>query len=147
MAISRQETKRADALALGADSYVATTDETDWATHYAGSLDLIISTVSTAEMPLNAYLGLLRTGGRFCQIGLPENPLPPLETFGLIERKISIHFNDVGSIPEVEELLAFVVEKKIQPWVETRKIGDINKVLVEMEAGKARFRYVFVNEV
>lgn len=92
VAISRPENKRGDALKLGADCFIATEDENDWEEKYSASLDLIVCTVSLANMPLNKYLGLLRTGGHFCQIGLPEAPLPPLEVFPLIERKLSLHF-------------------------------------------------------
>lgn len=68
--ISRHESKRADALALGADDYIATDDgEQDWAIKHSRSIDLIICTVSSANMPLNDYLKLLRYGGDFIQVG------------------------------------------------------------------------------
>ncbi len=146
VAISRRESKREDAVQLGADDFIATEDDAEWLEKHAASLDLIVSTVSSAEMPLNKYLGLLRTGGRFCQIGLPEAPLPPLEVFGLIEHKLSLHFNDIGTVDQVEKLLQFAVEQDIQPWVEQRKMRDLNQVLGEMEAGKARYRFVMVND-
>ena len=146
VAISRRESKRADALKLGADLYIATVDEPDWAVRYAHSLDLIVSTVSSANMPLNDYLKLLRNKGRFCQIGMPDDPMPPLEVAGLIERGISIGFNDIGTIEEVEDMLQLAVKEAIKPWVETRKMKDVNEVLREMGEGKARYRYVLVNE-
>ena len=146
VAISRRESKKADALKLGADLYVATADEPDWAVKYAHSLDLIVSTVSSADMPLNDYLKLLRTKGRFCQIGMPDDPMPPLEVAGLIERGISIGFNDIGTIKEVEDMLQLAVKEDIKPWIETRKMKDVNKVLREMGEGRARYRYVLVNE-
>jgi alcohol dehydrogenase (NADP+) len=46
VAISRKSDKRDDALALGADEYVATGEDEQWAQKHADSLDLIISTVS-----------------------------------------------------------------------------------------------------
>ncbi|KAG9230851.1 chaperonin 10-like protein [Amylocarpus encephaloides] len=146
VAISRRENKRNDALELGADAYVATEEELGWMEHYASSLDVIICTVSSADMPLNKYLTLLRTGGHFCQVGMPEAPMPGLEIFGLVERKISIHFNDIGSIQETEKLLEFAARENIHPWIEERKMSDVNDVLKDMEAGKARYRYVLVSE-
>ncbi|TGO38673.1 hypothetical protein BHYA_0070g00440 [Botrytis hyacinthi] len=145
VAISRRESKRDDAIKLGAHNYIATEDEKDWAEKYAKSLDVIVCTVSSAEMPLNKYLGLLRTGGHFCQVGLPDDSLPAFDIFGLVERKISIHFNDILSIKGTEDLLEFVLRENLQPLVEERKMSDINNVLKEMEAGKARYRYVLVN--
>lgn len=67
--ISRKESKREDVLALGVDDYIATDDESDWATKHARSIDLMICTVSSARMPLGDYLTLLRYGGDFIQVG------------------------------------------------------------------------------
>lgn len=67
--ISRKSDKKGDALALGADEYIATSDDADWATKNKRSLDLIISTISSEKMPLTDYLGLLKTKGTFIQVG------------------------------------------------------------------------------
>jgi D-arabinose 1-dehydrogenase-like Zn-dependent alcohol dehydrogenase len=50
VAISRRDNKKADALQLGADRYIATEDEPNWAEKNARSLDIIISTVSSANV-------------------------------------------------------------------------------------------------
>jgi len=52
---------------MGADDFIATSEDKDWAEHHSGSLDLIISTVSSSEMPLDGYLSLLRLHGQFIQ--------------------------------------------------------------------------------
>ena len=54
VALSRMVKKRADALELGADEYIAMEeeDEKDWPERYAASLDLIICTISDPRMPL-----------------------------------------------------------------------------------------------
>ncbi|KAJ4125201.1 hypothetical protein NW754_013487 [Fusarium falciforme] len=76
--ISRRASKRDEVLALGADEYIATEDDEDWATKHAQSIDLIISTVSSPKMPLTQYLSLLRYGGNFIQVGAPDGgELPP----------------------------------------------------------------------
>lgn len=67
--ISRKAEKKDDVLALGADEYIATSDDADWATKNKRSLDLIISTISSEKMPLTDYLGLLKTKGTFIQVG------------------------------------------------------------------------------
>lgn len=53
---------------MGADQYIATDEEKDWATTHARSLDLIVSTVSSPKMPLGDYLSLLKTRGTFIQV-------------------------------------------------------------------------------
>jgi D-arabinose 1-dehydrogenase-like Zn-dependent alcohol dehydrogenase len=50
VAISRKASKREDALKLGADEYIATDDDKDWAKKNARSLDLIVSTVSSSKV-------------------------------------------------------------------------------------------------
>lgn len=67
--ISRKGDKRDDALALGADEYIATAEDEGWATKHRRTLDLIICTVSSEKMPLTDYLGLLATKGSFIQVG------------------------------------------------------------------------------
>lgn len=50
VAISRKADKRADSLKMGADVYIGTDDEPDWASKYARSLDLIVCTVSSSRV-------------------------------------------------------------------------------------------------
>jgi alcohol dehydrogenase (NADP+) len=67
--ISRKAEKRSEVLELGATTYIATDDDKDWATANRRSLDLIVCTVSSEKMPLESYLGLLKTYGTFIQVG------------------------------------------------------------------------------
>lgn len=67
--ISRKSDRRADALMLGADEYIATDEDTDWEKKNYRNLDLVVSTVSSAKMPLTSYLGLLKPGGTHIQVG------------------------------------------------------------------------------
>lgn len=67
--ISRKAGKREEVLGLGADKYIATDDDENWAQENALSLDLIICTVSSEHMPLAGYLSLLATGGELIQVG------------------------------------------------------------------------------
>jgi alcohol dehydrogenase (NADP+) len=57
VAISRKKEKESDALALGADAYLATDDEPDWESKYARSLDIVLSTVSSAKVCRSDYSG------------------------------------------------------------------------------------------
>jgi alcohol dehydrogenase (NADP+) len=145
VAISRKRNKVEDAKAMGATDYIATSEDAKWARTHSRSLDLIISTVSSPDMPLESYLRLLRTGGQFIQVGAPEDKLPPIAAFGLIGKGCKIGGSQIGSPKEIEEMLKFAAEKGVKPWVETRSMKDANKSVVDMEDGKARYRYVLVN--
>ena len=43
-------------------------------------------------------------------------------------------------------MLALTEEKKIKPWIQKRPLKDANQAVVDMNDGKARYRYVLVNE-
>lgn len=146
--ISRRADKRADALKLGADEYIATDEDKDWDKTHARSLDLIVSTISSAKMPLTSYLTLLKVHGTFVQVGAPDGgELPPINAFTLIGNGIKVGGSAIGSAAtEIPEMLQLAADKKIQPWVQTRPLKEANQVVRDMEAGKARYRYVLVNE-
>ncbi|KAL5116252.1 hypothetical protein ACEQ8H_005810 [Pleosporales sp. CAS-2024a] len=146
VAISRRRNKVDDATALGATAYIATSQDAKWARKHARTLDLIVSTVSSPDMPLESYLRLLKTGGQFIQVGAPEDKLPPIAAFGLIAKGCKIGGSQIGSPAEIEQMLAFAADKGIKPWVQKRAMREANRSVVEMEEGKARYRYVLVND-
>lgn len=71
--IPRSNSKRDDVLSMGADEYIATAEDLDWAKHYKGTMDIVVSTVSSNKSPFNDYLGLLRLDGIFIHVGLPND--------------------------------------------------------------------------
>lgn len=146
--ISRKGDKREDALALGCDEYIATGEDKDWETKHARTVDLIVCTVSNAKMPLTGYLGLLKVFGTFIQVGAPDSgELPPINAFTLIGSGIKVGGSATGSpSTEIPEMLKLAADKKIKPWVQLRPMKEANKVVVDMEQGKARYRYVLENE-
>lgn len=87
---------------MGADRFIATGEDPDWATHHANSLDLIICTVSSSEMHLEKYLMLLRVKGAFIQVGAPEEPLPPFNAFSLIAKGVKVGGSAIGAPHEID---------------------------------------------
>ncbi|PHH86415.1 hypothetical protein CDD83_10274 [Cordyceps sp. RAO-2017] len=145
--ISRKASKRDDVLALGADDYIATDDDKDWVDKNLRSLDLIISTASSGNMPLQSYMQLLKVGGTLIQVGAPDGgELPPINAFLLIMNDIKVGGSAIGSPQDITEMLQLAAEQQIKPWVQMRPLKEANQVVVDMDAGKARFRYVLVNE-
>ncbi|KEZ40933.1 NADP-dependent alcohol dehydrogenase 6 [Scedosporium apiospermum] len=145
--ISRRASKRDEVLALGADAYIATADEEGWAKKNARTLDLIVSTVSSADMPLSDYLKLLKVGGTFIQVGAPDGGnLPPINAFTLIGSGIKVGGSLIGPPGEIQEMLDFAAKNNVKPWVQLRPLKDANQAVIDMTEGKARYRYVLVNE-
>lgn len=145
--ISRRNDKKADVLSLGADQYIATAEDEDWAKTNARSCDLIISTVSSPKMPMTEYLSLLKSHGTLIQVGAPDGgELPPINAFTLIGGGYKIGGSMIGSPQDIRDMLVLASEKNVQPWIQERSFKDANQAIIDMEEGLARYRYVLVNE-
>jgi alcohol dehydrogenase (NADP+) len=148
VAISRTSSKRKDAVeGLGADLFIATEEDKKWARTYSRSLDLVICTVDSPELPLSQYLRLLKVGGTFVQVGAPEGPLPGLPAWSLIQKEVQVTGSNIGSPDDIREMLQLAAEKRVYPWIQKRPMSDVNAALADMDAGKARYRYVLENDV
>jgi alcohol dehydrogenase (NADP+) len=146
VAISRSSGKKEDAMKMGATGFIATDEDKDWAKHHANSLDLIVSTVSSPKMPLEQYLMLLRVNGQFIQIGAPEDKLPGFGAFSLMAKGAKIGGSAIGSPKQIEQMLELAAKKGVKTWNQNRPMKEVNKAVVDMDNGKARYRYVLVNE-
>ncbi|KAH7136168.1 chaperonin 10-like protein [Dendryphion nanum] len=144
VAISRSLSKKDDALKLGADEYIATSEDPEWYSKHANSLDILISTIS-GSFPMDQYLNLLDVGGIFVQVGAPEDPLPSFPAFALIIKKLRIGGSLIGGRKMIREMLELAEREKMEAWVEVRSMEEANKTVLDMEEGKARFRYVLKN--
>lgn len=144
--ISRRNDKKEDVLKMGADEYIATEDEKDWNKKHAGTLDLIICTVSSPSMPLMKYLQLLRVKGTFIQVGAPEDKLPDMNAFAFIAKGVKFGGSMIGPPGQIEEMLKFTADNNVKPWINKYPMKEANKAIVDFEAGKARYRISLVNE-
>jgi len=146
-AISHSDSKKADAEQMGATRFIATGDgSTANFEPYARSLDLIICTVGVANMPLQGYFRLLRLGGTIVFVGLPEEPLPPMTLWPLIATNIHMTGSAIGSPQDINEMFEVAVKHSVRPWIEKIPLKNTNDAVVKMEEGKARYRFVLVNE-
>ncbi|CAG8089439.1 unnamed protein product [Penicillium salamii] len=144
-AFSRKASKRDDALKLGADTYIATSEDENWVAQHAGSLDIIVSTVSSNTLPITDYLKLLRPNGAFVQVGNPEDGPFTLPAGALIGSGLKFCGSKIGNPSELREMLALAAEKNVEPWIEERPMKEANQAILDMDQGKARYRYVLVN--
>ncbi|KAK9449016.1 chaperonin 10-like protein [Limtongia smithiae] len=143
-AISRSKAKEADVLAMGANGIIAT-NEAGWAAKNSRKFDLIVSTANSPDMPLNDYTKILKPGGRFVQVGLPEEPIPQFYFGPLVQSNISIGGSLLGARCEIEEMLALAASQGIKSWVTVYPMSEVNTVLGLMEDNKARYRFVLEN--
>ncbi|CCE61099.1 hypothetical protein TPHA_0A00140 [Tetrapisispora phaffii CBS 4417] len=146
-AISRSSSKKEDSLKLGADYYIATQEEKDWATTYADTLDLIVLCASSlSDINIDDLVATMTIGGKIVSIAIPDaSQQLTLKPFGLLG--VYISNSALGSRKEIIQLLDLVSEKKIKPWVQTVPISEagVNEVFERMEKGDVKYRFTLVD--
>jgi uncharacterized zinc-type alcohol dehydrogenase-like protein len=131
--------KKDDALKLGADEVVLSTDETAMKKH-AGTFDFILDTAS-APHALEPYLSLLKQDGTITLVGLPEKP-PSINMFSLITKRASIAGSMIGGMPETQEMLEYCGRNNIAAEVEVIPIQQINEAFERMLRQDVKYRFV-----
>ena len=105
--ISHSAHKKDDALALGADHFLLSSDRDQMkAARY--SMDLIINTVSV-NLDLDRYMSLLGIDGTMVMVGLPDKPMS-IHAFTLTGTRRSLAGSTIGGIKETQEMLDFCAE-------------------------------------
>ncbi len=131
--------KKDDAIKLGADEVVLSTDEAAMKKH-AGTFDFILDTAS-APHALEPYLSLLKQDGTITLVGLPEKP-PSINMFSLISKRASIAGSMIGGMPETQEMLEYCGRNNITAEVEVIPIQKINEAFERMLKQDVKYRFV-----
>jgi uncharacterized zinc-type alcohol dehydrogenase-like protein len=137
--LSQSLKKQADGKRLGADHFYATSDPETF-TKLAGSLDLIINTVS-AKIDWNEYLKLLKVDGTMVLVGLPEKDIP-VGAFSLTGRRRSLAGSQIGGVGETQEMLDFCGKHNVACDVEVIPIQKVNEAFERVLKSDVRYRFV-----
>ncbi|MBZ4689197.1 MAG: NAD(P)-dependent alcohol dehydrogenase [Cereibacter sp.] len=140
VAFTTSESKRADALALGADEVVVSRNPEEMAAH-AKSFDFILNTVA-APHDLDPFLGLLKRDGTMTLVGAPASPHPSPNVFGFITKRRSLAGSMIGGIPETQEMLDFCAEHGITSDIEMIRAEQIETAYERMLKGDVKYRFV-----
>jgi uncharacterized zinc-type alcohol dehydrogenase-like protein len=134
------ESKVPAALELGADEVVLSRDGAamDAANR---TIDLIIDTVA-APHDLNPLFRTLRVNGALFQLGLPSEPMPPVNPRALIRRRIAYAGSLIGGIAETQEMLDFCAEHGVVADIEVVRADQLNDAYDRMVAGDVKYRFV-----
>jgi uncharacterized zinc-type alcohol dehydrogenase-like protein len=136
--LTRSESKRADAEALGAADVLLTTDR-DAMKAATGRFDLVLDTIPVRhELP--PYLHLLRVDGALVLVGMIEM-MPEMHSGLLLGRKI-VTGSGIGGIAETQEMLDFCANKNILSDIELIRIQDVNMAYERMEESDVKYRFV-----
>ncbi len=131
--------KQADGQRLGADYFLATSDENTF-TSRRNYFDLIINTVS-ANVDINRYLELLRMDGTIVIVGIPSAPMS-VGAFPLIMGRHRLAGSGIGGIAETQEMLDFCGMHGIVSDIELIKIQQINEAYERVVKSDVRYRFV-----
>jgi uncharacterized zinc-type alcohol dehydrogenase-like protein len=137
--LSQTLSKEDDGRRFGAAHYFATSDRATFK-ELRGTFDLIINTVS-ADIKVNAYLGLLRLNGTLVFVGAPENA-QSFSPFSLLGGRRSLAGSAIGSIRETQEMLDFCAEHGIGAEIETISADQVDEAYDRVVESQVRYRFV-----
>lgn len=144
VAFTTSESKKQEALSLGADEVVISKNASEMATHQR-SFDLIVNTVA-ASHNLDIYTQLLKRDGTLTLVGAPASPHQSPNVMNLIMKRRSIAGSMIGSIVETQEMLDFCAEHNIVADIELIAAKEINTAYERMLKGDIKYRFVIDNQ-
>jgi len=130
--------KKNDALRLGADEVIISTD-TDQMKKHTGRFDFILDTIS-ADHDINVYLGMLGLDGTITLVGAPEKPLA-VSSFALLFGRKNLNGSLIGGIKETQEMLDFCGEHNITSDVEIIPIQKVNEAYERLVKSDVKYRF------
>lgn len=136
--LSHSPGKRNDALALGADDFIATGEKGAFEVNVK-RFDFILDTIS-AKHDYNDYLNLLRRDGTMVLVGIPE-PMP-LAAGSLVMQRRKLAGSLIGGIRETQEMLDFCAEHNVVSDVEVIPIEKVNEAYERVLKSDVHYRFV-----
>lgn len=137
---TRSKGKEQDAIRLGADHIVFSTDPAQMAS-VKNQFDLIIDTVPTIH-DLNPYMPTLALNGTLVLVGYLGDLDPFLNTVPLVMGRKSVAGSLIGGIAETQEMLDFCAKNSITSDVELIDIQYINEAYKRMLKSDVKYRFV-----
>ncbi|MGP6174852.1 NAD(P)-dependent alcohol dehydrogenase [Corynebacterium sp. A21] len=141
--LSRSLRKAEVAAELGAARTLATSAEGFFEAH-RGEFNFILNTIS-ADIDVDAYLGLLKPRGVMAVVGLPPAQQPV--GFGaLIGGGKVLTGSNIGGIRETQEMLDFCAEHGLAARIEKIGVTEVDRAYDRVVAGDVQFRFVIDTE-
>jgi alcohol dehydrogenase (NADP+) len=133
------ESKKADALRLGAHEVVISKNEQEMKKHL-GTFDFILDTVAALH-DINALLEQVKRDGTLTLVGAPEKPLA-VSSFSLIMKRRQLAGSLIGGIAQTQEMLDFCAERGIVCDIELIRMDQINEAYERMLKSDVKYRFV-----
>lgn len=137
---SRSANKIEDAVKLGADAVVISTDSEQMKS-VKGKFDLMIDTVPY-DHDVNPYVTTLNISGTLVLVGYIGALGTPLNTVPMVMGRKSVAASVIGGIAETQEMLDFCGEHNIVSDVEMIHMQNINNAYERMLKSDVKYRFV-----
>jgi uncharacterized zinc-type alcohol dehydrogenase-like protein len=138
--ITTSQQKGEDAVKLGADQVLLSTDEQAME-NQMNSFDFLLNTIPVSH-DMNPYVALLKRDGTMVLVGALEPLEPGVNGMGLILGRKSIAGSVIGGIQETQDMLDFCGEHNIISDIELIDIQSINDAYTRMIKGDVKYRFV-----
>lgn len=138
-AFSTSESKRDEALAMGAHHFVPTRDAREL--HKLGGRFHLILSMVHAKLDWITYLKTLRPNGVLCLLGSPPGVLQ-IPAGSLFQGQKSITASEIGDRATIAEMLRFSARHRIAPVVEKMPLAEANAAIEKVRRNEARYRMV-----
>ena len=141
-AISSSPEKKQQALAFGADHFIASNDQASMQ-QAEFRFDWLLCTAS-GKIDWAALLNTLKKNGTLVVVGFPD---VSFNSTDLVAHQLSITGSFLGNRVKMREMLSFAQEHGIMPKVELMPMTEINEAVQKLREGKARYRIVLSNDL
>lgn len=142
-AISHSPDKTEDCKKLGAKDVILTNKE-NWADDWKLKFDFILNTADmTHKFDMPTHLGLLKPGGEFHMVGLPDEPLQQMSAGTFAGNAPKLAGSHLGNHQEMDDMLQLAAEKGLHPWVETIDISEdgCKEAVERVKENKVHYRF------
>lgn len=140
-AISSSPHKREEALSLGADWFIATSDKV--ALKKAEfTFDLLLVTAH-GGIAWDRMFEILKKKGKMVLLGFPDIHVKSVD---LVSHELSIEGSFLGSQADMREMLQFAQTHAIHPMIELMPMSQVNQAIERVKQNQVRYRIVLEND-
>jgi uncharacterized zinc-type alcohol dehydrogenase-like protein len=139
-ALTTSPDKVNDILGFGAKEAIVVDDAAKLAP-LRGQLDYMIATIPV-QYDVATYASVVRPGGFFTQVGMPEGFQLTLSAISLSISRVNFNASLIGGVPETQEVIDYCADNKILPQIQIIKAEQVNDAWDGVVNKRARYRYV-----
>lgn len=146
-ALTTSQDKVEDCKKLGAKDVLVTTKD-GWADGWKFKFDFILNCSDmTQKLDMPTFLQLLRPGGEFHMVGIPDEPLPQLSAGAFAGNAPKLTGSHLGNHQEMDDMLKLAAEKGIRPWVEEIKLSEdgCKEAVERVHKNDVRYRFTLTD--